>query len=45
MNFTPLRDVLQSYSNKFVLLGGSGKINEIAEDCGLKHYITIDEFV
>ncbi|EGR34584.1 hypothetical protein IMG5_006450 [Ichthyophthirius multifiliis] len=44
LNYTPLRPILSQYSDKFIILGGKGKLIEIAESCGLKQFLTIEEF-
>lgn len=45
LNFTPLRPLFRTeFSDKNVMLLGSGKIRKIAEDSGLRRYITFDEF-
>ncbi|KAL4437748.1 hypothetical protein ABPG74_012423 [Tetrahymena malaccensis] len=45
LNFTPLRPVLSGqYKEKLILVAGYGKVNEIALSCGLKNFISMEEF-
>ena len=45
MPYTPIRSTLKSYSDKVVAISGFGKgIFSIAENTGLKYYITIEEY-
>jgi HAD superfamily hydrolase (TIGR01456 family) len=44
VNFSPLRPILKEYGHKTVMISGVGNIKMIAEDCGLKNFITCDEY-
>jgi len=44
MNFTPLRPVFKDFKDKLVLALGFGDIESILQDCGVKRYITVDEY-
>lgn len=45
LNFTPLRPILSGeYKDKLILVAGYGKVNEIAYSCGLKNFISMEEF-
>ena len=44
LNFSPLRPIMKEYEEKPVLIIGSQDIERIAQSCGLKQYITLDEF-
>jgi len=44
LNFTPLRPVMKEYHDRLVIVAGVGTIDAIATDCGLKKYITIEEY-
>jgi ribonucleotide monophosphatase NagD (HAD superfamily) len=44
MNFTPLRPIFQDYQDKIVLALGFGNIKSILIDCGVKRYITTEEY-
>ncbi|CAD8052951.1 unnamed protein product [Paramecium primaurelia] len=44
LNYTPLRPIMNEYQNKLILICGAGKLTEIAKDCDLKYYYTIDEY-
>ncbi|KAM3140631.1 hypothetical protein pb186bvf_007229 [Paramecium bursaria] len=43
LNFTPLRQIMGEYRDRLSLICGAGKTIEIAEDSGLKQFITINE--
>ncbi|KAM3140632.1 hypothetical protein pb186bvf_007230 [Paramecium bursaria] len=43
LNFTPLRQIMSEFQNRLLLVCGTGKIREIAEDCGLQQFITSSE--
>ncbi|CAD8082861.1 unnamed protein product [Paramecium sonneborni] len=44
LNYTPLRPIMNEYQNKLILICGAGKLTEIAKDCELKYFYTIDEY-
>lgn len=44
LNFTPFRPIIESYKEKSVLIVGRGKIDHIAEDCRIEHYLNAKEY-
>ncbi|CAK63612.1 unnamed protein product (macronuclear) [Paramecium tetraurelia] len=44
LNYTPLRPIMNEYQNKLILLCGAGHLTEIAKDCDLRYFYTIDEY-
>ena len=44
MNFTPIRPILEEYRDRLVLLGGLGNLGVLAQDFGLKKWITDEEY-
>ena len=44
LNFSPLRPIMKEYANKVVMITGVGGVKEVAADCGLRKYITCEEY-
>ena len=44
LNYSPLRDVLSSFKDKPIIIGGVGNSEEIARDCGANKYVTFEEY-
>lgn len=44
LNYTPLRPIMNKYKDKLILICGAGNLIEIAKDCDLKYFYTINEY-
>lgn len=44
MNFSPLRPKMKTYTERTVMITGVDSVKEVAADCGLKRFITCEEY-